>query len=80
MSENRKKRQLVPIVTCVIPPIWVRLPVHWRHRSCSDRCGRWRRVVTVYRTLREDDTLRAEFAGYEAYTERVRYRLVPAVW
>ena len=34
----------------------------------------------VWRTAREDRTLRRELEGYEAYTARTRYRLVPGVW
>lgn len=34
----------------------------------------------LYRTKREDDTLRAELEGYEAYTRQTRFRLVPGVW
>lgn len=40
-------------------------------------------VVTgwiVLRTALEDATLRRELAGYDAYTRRVRYRLVPRLW
>lgn len=34
----------------------------------------------VVRTALEDLTLREELAGYAAYAERVRYRLIPGVW
>jgi protein-S-isoprenylcysteine O-methyltransferase Ste14 len=34
----------------------------------------------VLRTIWEDQTLREELAGYDEYTQRVRYRLVPGVW
>lgn len=34
----------------------------------------------IVRTALEDRTLREELAGYEAYTERVRFRLFPGVW
>ncbi len=37
-------------------------------------------ALFVWRTGREDRTLRSELEGYEAYTERTRYRLVPGVW
>jgi protein-S-isoprenylcysteine O-methyltransferase Ste14 len=36
--------------------------------------------VLVARTSLEDKTLRSELDGYEDYTKRVRYRLVPRVW
>lgn len=34
----------------------------------------------LWRTAREDATLRAELPGYSEYASRVRYRLVPGVW
>jgi len=37
-------------------------------------------LLLVLRTIWEDRTLRDELAGYEEYTQRVRYRLIPAVW
>ena len=37
-------------------------------------------IVFVVRTAFEDRTLRLELAGYEAYTGRTRFRLVPGVW
>ena len=37
-------------------------------------------AVLVYRTLREEETLKAELAGYAEYTERVKWRWVPGVW
>jgi protein-S-isoprenylcysteine O-methyltransferase Ste14 len=37
-------------------------------------------VVMIVRTTLEDRTLRDELEGYEAYAERVRFRLVPGVW
>lgn len=37
-------------------------------------------AILVVRTRLEDATLRAELEGYEAYAERVRYRLLPGVW
>jgi protein-S-isoprenylcysteine O-methyltransferase Ste14 len=37
-------------------------------------------VLFVWRTAREDETLRRELDGYEAFTRRTRYRLVPGVW
>lgn len=36
--------------------------------------------VLVYRTLREEETLCAELAGYAHYCRQVRYRWVPGVW
>ena len=37
-------------------------------------------AVTVVRTAREDRFLRAHLDGYEAYADRVRWRLVPRIW
>lgn len=37
-------------------------------------------VVLAYRTLREDETLAAELAGYAHYRRQVRYRWIPGVW
>lgn len=37
-------------------------------------------AILILRTQWEDDTLRAELAGYKEYTERVRYKLIPGVW
>ena len=37
-------------------------------------------ALFVWRTAREDATLRSELEGYEAYTRKTRYRLLPGVW
>jgi protein-S-isoprenylcysteine O-methyltransferase Ste14 len=37
-------------------------------------------ALFTYRTAREDKTLREELPGYEEYTRKVRYRLVPGIW
>jgi protein-S-isoprenylcysteine O-methyltransferase Ste14 len=37
-------------------------------------------LLLVVRTIWEDQTLRQELAGYEEYTHRVRFRLIPGVW
>jgi protein-S-isoprenylcysteine O-methyltransferase Ste14 len=37
-------------------------------------------LLVVWRTAREDETLRRELEGYEAFTKRTPYRLVPGVW
>jgi protein-S-isoprenylcysteine O-methyltransferase Ste14 len=37
-------------------------------------------ALMIWRTFREDETLRQELPGYEAFTMRTRYRLVPGVW
>jgi protein-S-isoprenylcysteine O-methyltransferase Ste14 len=37
-------------------------------------------VVTVVRTRLEDQTLRQELPGYDAFAARTRFRLLPGVW
>jgi protein-S-isoprenylcysteine O-methyltransferase Ste14 len=37
-------------------------------------------AVFVYRILDEEKALHAELAGYDEYTHKVHYRLVPGVW
>lgn len=37
-------------------------------------------VLFIIRTALEDRTLRRELAGYEEYTAKTRYRLLPGVW
>ncbi len=37
-------------------------------------------LLMVIRTGLEDRTLQEELVGYKAYTEAVRYRLVPGIW
>jgi protein-S-isoprenylcysteine O-methyltransferase Ste14 len=37
-------------------------------------------AVLAYRIIDEEKALHAELAGYDEYTEKVRYRLVPYVW
>jgi protein-S-isoprenylcysteine O-methyltransferase Ste14 len=37
-------------------------------------------AVFAYRILDEEKALHAELAGYDEYTDKVRYRLVPYVW
>ena len=37
-------------------------------------------ALFLWRTAREDRTLRSELAGYEEYARRTRYRLLPGVW
>lgn len=37
-------------------------------------------ALFVYRTAREDRTLIEKLSGYNEYTQRVRYRLLPGVW
>lgn len=37
-------------------------------------------ALFIMRTAMEDRTLQAELAGYKAYAEKTRYRLLPGVW
>jgi len=37
-------------------------------------------AILVVRTVLEDRTLNKELSEYEAYTQKVRYRLMPGVW
>jgi protein-S-isoprenylcysteine O-methyltransferase Ste14 len=37
-------------------------------------------ALMVVRTALEERMLRNELGGYEAYAQRVRYRLIPGVW
>ena len=37
-------------------------------------------LILILRTRWEDQTLRAELVGYEEYTQRVHFRLIPGVW
>ena len=37
-------------------------------------------VCLIIRTALEDRTLQKELSGYEVYTHKVRYRLLPGLW
>lgn len=37
-------------------------------------------ILLIVRTRLEDQTLQAEPAGYKAYTQQTRYRLIPGLW
>jgi protein-S-isoprenylcysteine O-methyltransferase Ste14 len=37
-------------------------------------------LLFVIRTYFEDKTLHEELEGYKAYSERVKYRLLPGIW
>lgn len=37
-------------------------------------------ALMIWRTAREDQTLRQELSGYEEFTTRTRYRLLPGLW
>lgn len=61
------------LVTSVVTPLLLDAPWAWVPMMVS-------MGALLYRTKREDDTLRAELEGYEAYTRQTRFRLVPGVW
>ncbi|NIP28416.1 MAG: isoprenylcysteine carboxyl methyltransferase, partial [Phycisphaerae bacterium] len=37
-------------------------------------------IITVIRTVLEDQTLQEELPGYRDYAQRVRYRLIPGIY
>jgi protein-S-isoprenylcysteine O-methyltransferase Ste14 len=37
-------------------------------------------IIFVVRTALEDRTLQEELAGYQAYAQKTRYRLIPGIW
>lgn len=37
-------------------------------------------ALFVFRTALEDKTLQAELSGYKAFSQKVRYRLLPGIW
>jgi protein-S-isoprenylcysteine O-methyltransferase Ste14 len=37
-------------------------------------------AVLAYRSVREEETLKAELPGYTEYTQRVKSRWIPGVW
>ena len=37
-------------------------------------------IITVIRTVLEDQTLQEELPGYRNYARRVRYRLIPGIY
>jgi len=37
-------------------------------------------IVSLIRTVLEDNTLKRELDGYSQYSESVRYRLIPGIW
>ena len=37
-------------------------------------------ALLALRAVKEENTLKAELEGYDAYAARVRYRLVPGIW
>jgi protein-S-isoprenylcysteine O-methyltransferase Ste14 len=37
-------------------------------------------IITVIRTVLEDQTLQEELPGYRDYARRVKYRLIPGIY
>jgi protein-S-isoprenylcysteine O-methyltransferase Ste14 len=37
-------------------------------------------LLILIRTVLEDKTLREELEGYNSYTEKVRYKIIPGIW
>ena len=37
-------------------------------------------LLLILRTQWEDQTLQAELDGYNEYTQKVRYKLIPGLW
>jgi len=37
-------------------------------------------IITLIRTVLEDQTLQAELPGYRDYARRVRFRLIPGIY
>jgi protein-S-isoprenylcysteine O-methyltransferase Ste14 len=37
-------------------------------------------LLMIWRTSREDETLRKELSGYDEFAKRTRYRLLPGIW
>ena len=37
-------------------------------------------IISILRTVLEDNTLQQELEGYTAYAGKVRYRLIPGIW
>ena len=70
---------------CDIQATWARWPSPWGSPlALSSRYALWPAVIcvglTIVRTALEDRTLKVELEGYATYAERVRGRLIPAVW
>ena len=59
---------------------------HGRHARCGWAGTQWRAAgrrplaTLVLRVRIEERFLRRQLEGYEAYTQRVRWRMVPFVW
>jgi protein-S-isoprenylcysteine O-methyltransferase Ste14 len=74
------------------PYAWVRHPMYTgvllMYASMTIALGSWWAFLAflpypfllAYRAVHEEALLRKELPGYEAYMQKVRYRLVPGIW
>jgi protein-S-isoprenylcysteine O-methyltransferase Ste14 len=60
-------------------PLLVGMPL-WLESYAAALLASFPIGTLAVRILVEEQFLRRELAGYDAYTERVRYRLIPCVW
>ena len=60
-------------------PLLVGMPL-WLESYAAAMLARFPIGTLAVRILVEEQFLRRELAGYDAYTERVRYRMIPFVW
>jgi protein-S-isoprenylcysteine O-methyltransferase Ste14 len=60
-------------------PLLVGMPL-WLESSAAAMLASFPIGTLAVRVLVEERFLRQERAGYDAYTERVRYRLIPFLW
>jgi len=60
-------------------PLLVGMPL-WLESNATALLASVPIATLVLRILIEEQFLKLELAGYNAYTERVRYRLIPFLW
>lgn len=60
-------------------PLYLAIPLVWGS-VCALVLGAVIILLFIWRTAREDQTLRQELCGYEEYAAHTRYRLLPGVW
>ena len=68
--------------TSIILAVAVRLPgmALWLESTAAALFSLVPTALLAVRILVEEDFLRRELPGYEDYTRRVRWRLVPGLW
>jgi protein-S-isoprenylcysteine O-methyltransferase Ste14 len=71
--------------SCVIPGYATAIPLFVAIALCLGSL--WALIpaglasaLLILRTQWEDQTLQAELPGYQEYTKRVRYKLIPGAW